>query len=84
MHVKRVQVASCRSAWRYSVLLQVKFERAVFETPQLLTDKEFPSSITLLGTSVDLTSLKVCFLLLAYLDILVHVWLACFAVQLQP
>ncbi|DBB10405.1 TPA: prolyl aminopeptidase [Trebouxia sp. C0006] len=38
--------------------IQVRFERAVIETPQLLTDKEFPSSISFLGQSVDLTSLK--------------------------
>lgn len=38
--------------------IQVKFERAVFETPQILTDKEFPSSLSLLGQSVDLTTLK--------------------------
>ena len=49
---------------RHSVLLQVKFERAVFETPQLLTDKEFPSSLTILGTSIDLTNLKVCLAML--------------------
>ena len=45
---------------------QVKFERAVFEQPQLLTDKEFPSSVTFLGQSVDLTSLKVCPCLIAH------------------
>lgn len=43
----------------FSLPGQVRFERAVIETPQILTDKEFPSYITLLGQSVDLTSLKV-------------------------
>ncbi|KAL3141382.1 prolyl aminopeptidase [Trebouxia sp. C0010 RCD-2024] len=38
--------------------IQVKFERAVFETPEILTDKEFPSSLTLMGQSLDLTTLK--------------------------
>lgn len=47
-----------------NVHVQVKFERAVFETPQLLTDKEFPASVTLLGTSIDLTNLKVCLAML--------------------
>lgn len=47
-----------------NVHVQVKFERAVFETPQLLTDKEFPLSVTVLGTSIDLTNLKVCLAML--------------------
>ena len=41
------------------VLGQVRFERGVIETPELLTDKEFPSYVSFLGQSLDLTSLKV-------------------------
>ena len=37
---------------------QVRFERGVIETPQLLTDREFPSFVNFLGQSIDLTSLK--------------------------
>ena len=56
-------VESCRlladQRLHFSLPGQVRFERGVIETPQILTDKEFPSYITLLGQSVDLTSLKV-------------------------
>ena len=38
---------------------QVRFERSIIETPELLTDREFPSSLTLLGQPIDLTNLKV-------------------------
>ena len=44
----------------HSVLCgQVRFERGVIETPQLLTDREFPSFVNFLGQPIDLTSLKV-------------------------
>lgn len=38
--------------------IQVRFERGVIETPQLLTDREFPSFVNFLGQPIDLTSLK--------------------------
>ncbi|KAJ9509746.1 hypothetical protein QJQ45_011392 [Haematococcus lacustris] len=38
--------------------LQLKLERGSIATPELLSDVEIPSSISLLGQAVDLTQLK--------------------------
>ncbi|KAK9908266.1 hypothetical protein WJX75_005120 [Coccomyxa subellipsoidea] len=38
--------------------LQVRFERGTVATPELLQDVELPSSVSVLGQPVDLTSLK--------------------------
>jgi PAP_fibrillin len=39
-------------------LLNINFERGTIQTPELLQDIEFPSSVSVLGQSVDLTNLK--------------------------
>ena len=40
--------------------LAVKFQEGQIATPKLISDLEFPSSVTVLGQSIDLTRLKVC------------------------
>ncbi len=39
--------------------VQVRFERGTVATPELLQDVELPSSVSVLGQPIDLTSLKV-------------------------
>ncbi len=39
--------------------LQVRFERGTVATPELLQDVELPSSVSVLGQPIDLSSLKV-------------------------
>lgn len=38
---------------------QVRFDRGIIQKPELLTDQELPSNVTLFGQSVDLTNVKV-------------------------
>lgn len=38
--------------------LQVRFEKGSISTPQLLSDIELPSSISVMGQAVDLTQLR--------------------------
>lgn len=44
---------------RRHVCVQVRFERGTVATPELLQDVELPSSVSVLGQPIDLTSLKV-------------------------
>ena len=37
---------------------QIKFEQGTVQTPELLQDVEIPESVTVLGQSIDLTTLK--------------------------
>ena len=37
---------------------QIKFEQGTVQTPELLQDIEIPESVTVLGQSIDLTTLK--------------------------